>query len=784
MLKNHFKIAFRNLSKNKANSFINIFGLALGMAVFLLITIYCLNELSYNKCFLNHKNIYQVEIGNAFYTPAPLGTMIKNNIPGAEKIVRIDYGMGGGRSPIIESFYNGVRKKANIKDVVFADSALLEMFSFPVIYGNPAEALKKPYSIVLTRSTALKLFGTENAVGQSIHYTGDNGLPMDMTVTAIIADLPNNSTLSFNAAGSLSSLYSIGRKYGYKLDEDWHNYQYDTYITIQNNNISAFGNKVNKLWLNQEKLLDNIHAQINLIPLDDVYFQNNNKQQLILFLQLIGFFILAIAIINFINLTIAKSASRAKEIGMRKVIGANRPALIKQFLGESIFISLLSLPAALMMVELIKPIFYKIVDKPVQFNMLYQPHVILIFIASIILIGIVSGIYPAIILSAFKPATILKNEITKGKKGNSIRHILIIFQFAISISLIICTLMISKQMDYLKTINLGLNCKNIIHFNQSSQVNQHYDAFKQMLLENPDINYVSRSNVTFGRDLPIGSSTVLHGLKKSYSATTVDPDFIPSLGIPMLEGRQFSWDIRSDINKTAVVNETFVKEFELKKPLGTVIDFVDLKVTIIGVMKDFNYTSLHKKIEPTAMVYANWNGEINIQINNRNIPKTIQYLGSTWNKFSPDKPFEYEFLDETYDKLYKSDEQFKSIINSFSVIAIFIACLGLLGLVSLSINRRIKEIGIRKILGASINSIVFTITGEFLKLIALANIIAWPLAWYAMSNWLQDFAYHTELSWWIFTAAGGLSFIIALTTVSLQAIKAATANPVESLRYE
>jgi putative ABC transport system permease protein len=784
MLKGYFKIAFRHLLKNKTNSFINIFGLAFGMAVFLMITMYCLNELSYNKFYQNHKSIYQVEIGDAFYTPVPLGTMIKNNVPGFEKIVRIDYGMGGGKSPVIETYYNGIRKKSNVKNIVFADSALLEMFNIPVIYGNPSTALKRPYSLVLTRTTALNLFGIGNAVGQTIHYKGDNGLPIDMTITAIIQDLPENSTISFNAAGSLSSLYSIGQKYGYKPDGDWHNYQYDTFIMLKDIDISAFTKKVNKLWMEQEKILGKEHARLNLVPLDDVYFHNNSKQQLILFLQLIGIFILAIAIINFINLTIAKSGARVREIGMRKVIGANRSALIKQFLGESIFITLLASAAAFMMIELIKPYFLKIIDKQIYFSKMHQPEVVLIFMAGIILIGIISGIYPAIILSAFKPAAILKNEITKGKKGNSLKHILIVFQFAVSISLIICTLMISRQVNYLNSKDLGFNDKNIIHLNQSGQIGQHYDAFKQKLIENPAIVYVSRSNTSFGRDLPIGISHKFRGVNISYSATTADPDFIPAMGIKIIEGRSFSWNLPSDLNKTAIVNETFVKKFDLKNALETELEFFSNKVKIIGIMKDFHYNSLHKKIGPAALIYANWNAEINIKISSHNISRTIQYIKNTWSEFSPDFPFEFEFLDKTYDKLYKSDVQFENIINSFSVIAIFIACLGLLGLVSLSVERRIKEIGIRKILGATVNSILFTITGEFLKWITLANIVAWPLAWFAMNKWLQDFAYHTELRWWMFIIAGGISFLIGLATVSFQAVKAATSNPVKSLRYE
>jgi putative ABC transport system permease protein len=339
-------------------------------------------------------------------------------------------------------------------------------------------------------------------------------------------------------------------------------------------------------------------------------------------------------------------------------------------------------------------------------------------------------------------------------------------------------------MDYLKTKDLGFNNKNIIYFSQSQQINQKYDVFKQKLLQNPDIINVSRSNTSFGKDLPIGLESDFKGLKKSYRATTADPDFIPTMKIEMVKGRQFSWDIQSDHYMTAIVNETFVKEFQLKQPLGSEINFFTIKPKIIGVMKDFNYNSFHQKVEPAALLDIDWNMEINVRISNRDIPGTIQYIKNIWNKFSPDMPFEFKFLDQTYGALYISEEQFQSIISSFSIIAIIIACLGLFGLVSHSINNRLKEISIRKILGASVDSIVLKLTGELLKWVVLANLLAWPLAWFLMNKWLQNFAYHTSMSWWIFILSGGIALLIAMLTVSYQAIRAATANPIETLRYE
>jgi putative ABC transport system permease protein len=786
MLKNYLKIAVKNFSNNKTHSIINIFGLGIGMAVFLLIMLYSLNELSYNKFHQQYKSIYQVEIGSEFYTMAPLGTMIKNNIPDSETIVRIDYYLGGGQLPsIVTNSGSNSKKLMKVKDVVFADNTLLNVFNFPVIYGNPTTALNAPYSIVLTRSTAQRLFGRENVVGQSLLYIGDrNSQPsMNMTVTAVVEDVPNNSTISFNAIGSLSTLYAV-KPSGKAIDEDWDNWMYSTFIKVKQPDIRSFTNKVNNIWHERETRLGNIHQNINLVPLADVHFHNNNKWQFVFLLQLIGVFILLIAIINFINLTIAKSTTRAKEIGVRKVLGSHRISLIKQFLTESVVTSLMAAIVAVLIVELSKPYFYKMINKQIPQDLFHQPLFILILIASIVIIGIIAGIYPAVILSAFNPITILKNEINRGTKGNTLRHILIVFQFAISIALIICTFLVSKQVDYLKTKDLGFNNKNIIHFNQSEQINNKYDVFKQKLLKNPNVISVSRSNGALGNDLPIGTQNELNGLKKPYRATTVDPDFIPTMKIEMIKGRPFSWNIQSDHYGAIIVNETFVKEFELKQPLGSEINFLNWKTRVIGVMKDFHYNSFHQKVEPAALLYADWNSRINVRIINKNMSQTIQYIKNTWNELSPEIPFEFEFLDQTYDALYKSEEQFESIINTFSIVAVIIACLGLFGLVSHSTDRRTKEIGIRKILGANTNSILYMLTSEFIKWVLLANIIAWPLAWYSMQAWLKDFAYHTEISWWIFFLSGGIALMIALATVSFQAIKAATANPVKSLKYE
>jgi putative ABC transport system permease protein len=589
--------------------------------------------------------------------------------------------------------------------------------------------------------------------------------------------------MTFNAVGSLSTLKAV-KPSGRDIDEDVSNWMYSTFIKVNQHDVGSFTDKVNTLWHEIENRLGEVHQKINLIPLSDVHFHNNSKRQLVFLLQIIGVFILIIAIINFINLTIAKSTTRAREIGIRKVLGSQRITLVKQFLCESILTTMIAAIVAVLIVELSTPFLFKMIGKQIPHGFFHQPFALPIFMICIIIVGIITGMYPAVVLSAFKPISILKGEITKGKKGSLLRRVLIVFQFAISIALIICTFLISKQVDYLKSEDLGFTQKSIIHFNQSLPINQKYDVFKQKLLANPNIIGVSRSNTPLGRDLPIGSETEFNGRRKQYRATTVDPDFIPTMKIEMLEGRPFSWDIKSDQYGAIIVNETFVKEFELKQPLGVKINFLGMKPRVIGVMKDFHYNSFHQKVEPAALLYADWNARINVKLNNLNMTRTIQYVRDIWNDLSPETPFEFEFLDQTYGELYKSEERFQSIINSFSAVAIIIACLGLFGLVSQNTDRRMKEIGVRKILGATMNSIVFMLTGEFAKLVLLANVIAWPLAWYSMHEWLQNFAYHTDMSWWIFILAGFMTLVIALATVSIQAVKAATANPIESLRYE
>jgi putative ABC transport system permease protein len=782
------KFALRNLFRNKVDAFINMGGLAIGIAVFFIISLYSNHELSYDKFNSNYEDIYQVNIGKEFYTTAPLANLMKESIPEMRAVTRIDYYAGGGQAPYIEvKEKSGSLKKMKVKNVVFADNNLFELFSFKVIYGNPTTALNNPYSIVLTQNTSQLLFGTDNSVGKSIHYIGDRpNLPeMDMTVTAVIENIPDNSSVTFNAVASFETLYSI-KPTGGDMDEDWSNRMYSTFALLDNNNSKIVEEKLSKLWKECESIYfaENEHQEIGIVPLSNIPFYNNNKRQLIFLIQLIGIFILILALVNFISLTIARSSSRAREIAIRKVNGSSRFELIKQFLFESVLISILVAPISLLIISLSESYFKQITQTQISMDIIHQPLMFVYFVIGILAIGIIAGIYPAFYLSSFKISTLLKGEITKGKKRTSLQFGLFVFQFVISISLIICTIIISKQIDFVKDKSLGLNTANIVDFNQSKQIGLKYDVFKQRLLDNQNIISVSRSNNGIGKGLPMTTTYEHNGIKKTITVTTVDPDFIPTMDIEMLDGRNFSWDIQSDKEGAIVINETFAKELGLKSFLNTEISLSGSKLKIIGVTKDFFYDSFHQTLKPSALWYVDWNSHIHIKINNHNKAESLKYIEDLWNELSPQTPFEYVFLDETYGQLYRSEENSQKIFAIFSIIAIIIACLGLFGLALNSTQQRVKEISIRKINGAKISDILILLNKSFIKWIVIAFVIACPLAWYAMDEWLNNFAYKTELSLWIFALAGILALGIALLTVSFLSWKAASRNPVEGLRYE
>jgi len=795
MFKYHLKIFWRNLLRFKLHLTINIIGFAIGISSFILILLYVYNELTVDKFQKNLNRIYKITLGDNFHTMAPFATILKDKIPEIEKIVRLDFHMGGGKSPLLRIIKGNETKTVRIKDIIYADSTFFDVFSFRIILGNAKTSLKEPNSIILTESTSRKIFGNDNPVGKTIEYIGTNENPrLNYTVSAIIEDIPDNSSLKFNGIVSFNTLKSI-KPGGVDVDEDFGNWIYDTYVlTNSSGSIDELTGKTNGIWLDYILKMRNIQPGSEsskeyisgFVPLKDVTFYKNNKIKFIYLILFVGIIIIIIAIINFINLSISKASLRTKEIGLRKVAGSGRYELIKQFISESVILTFIAAFLALLVVSFLAPLFNEITGKPISFKLSQYPAGILLFISGTIIIGILAGIYPALFLSSHKPVDVFKNIRTGGNKISSIIKSLIVFQFVISIALIISTVTIFRQINYMKTGDMGFEKENIITCQLTQNIRNKYDAFKQKLLQNPDVIGVAASSGEWlSEQFHIGFTNEVNGSEKSYFAMAVDPDFVNTIGLKVLKGRNFSWDLETDKYKTVILNETAVKNFGLDNPLDFEMDLFDFKAKVVGVVKDFHNESFQKNINSLLLWYVpGYSYYLSIKVNSSNIRETIRYISKQWEEFSPDIPFEFYFLDEKYNALYMDEDKFSMVISYFSIIAILIACLGLFGVVSFSADKRTKEIGIRKINGANIPEILFLLNRDFIIQVLIACLIAIPVAWYAIYRWLENFAFRTEISWWIFALAGLIALIIALATVSWQTWRAATRNPVEALRYE
>lgn len=795
MLKHHLKIIRRNILSNKLHSVINIAGLAVGISSFILILLYVNHELTFDRFHKNYNNIYKLTLGNDFYTMAPFAVVLKDKVPEIEKIARIDFHMGGGKSPLLKVKNGDETKTFQVNDIIYADSTFFDIFSFRVIQGDAKRSLTEANSIVLTESTSHKIFGNDDPVGKTIEFIGTNENPrLNYTVSAIVEDIPANSSIKFNGIVSFSTLKSI-KPGGVDVDEDYGNWTYDTYVLMKDNSsVDDLTKKTNEIWLNDVLKRSGINTGSEsakeyisgFVPLKEVSFFKNNKAKFIYLILSVGIFIIILALINFVNLSISKATTHTKEIAIKKVHGSSRYDLIKQFIGETLVLTFISTSIALVIVDLLMPLFSEITGMSVSFKLLQNPKWILLLITGSILTGIAAGLYPALYLSSFKPVALLKNEKIRGNRNNTIIQILIVFQFVISIILIISTIIIARQVSYMRTENVGFDNKHIIKCQLTKNIRNKYDVFKQGLLENPNIISVATSSGGgLAEPFHMSFTEEINGVEKSFQAMAVDPDFIKTIGLKIIDGRDFSWDLETDKRKTVILNETAVKYFDLDPAIGFELNIYNTKALVIGVVKDYHNESFQTKISPQVLWYVpGWNFNLSIRISSNNIRETIQYIKKQWNELSPDIPFEFQFLDEKYDALYREEDKFNLLIGYFSIIAILIACLGLYGLVSFSTERRNKEIGIRKINGARISEILFILNKDFVIRIAIAFVIAAPIALYAMNKWLMSFAYKTKLSWWIFALAGIIALGIALLTVSWQTWMAATRNPVEALRYE
>jgi putative ABC transport system permease protein len=792
MLKNYLKIALRNIKRYKGYSFINITGLAIGMTCTILILLWVQDELSYDRFHKNGDYLYRVIQDIQFtdhrthwaITQGPLGPSLKEDFPEIADFTRIRY----------RGFRFKYDDKVFDEGVCMADNSILEMFTFPLVQGDAKTALIDPNNIVLSEKMAEKYFGGENPIGKTLKADDR----YDFHVTGVFKKIPTNSHLQFD----FLIPFIFGRELGYTVDT-WNNSGFSTYVMLAKT--ASVENVIGKIsdYLKRKPTLEE-NSKLMLQPLKRVHlyshydfdFAHGDIKYVMIF-SIVALFILLIACFNFMNLATARAGNRAKEIGMRKVAGAYKRNIIYQFFGEAIFLSLIALFFSLIFVELLLPIFNGLSGKERSLNFTSNSLTLIGLIGITLITGIISGSYPALVLSTFKPVDILKGSgsttgVTgSGKRGALFRKVLVVSQFAVSIMLLIGTIIVSNQLEFMRNKKLGYEKEHLIMSRMRAEMSQQFEAVKNEFLKNPDIlNVTAVANPpTYGY---VFSNTLWHweGQKPDeeilFRCNLVNYDYFKTFGLELFAGRPFSKEFASDTN-TVIINETAMKAMRLENPVGKRLAYQngEFNIEIIGVVKDYHFRSLHQRIEPLILILSTDATQILCaRILGTDIPRTINEVEQVWKKFAPDFPFEYNFLDETLDNLYRSEMRVSKIFRYFTALAIFISCLGLFGLASFMAEQRTKEIGIRKVVGASVLGIVLLLSKEFAKWVLVANLIAWPIAWYVMSKWLQNFAYRTNIAWTTFIFSAGVAVLIALLTVSYKSIRAAVANPVESLRYE
>ena len=790
MLSNYLKIAFRNLFKYKAFSLINIMGLAIGMTCCFLILVWVLDELSFDRFHENSASIYRsvVRINNdngvatTPWGPTALGPGLKREMPEVVDYTRVLPGAKIALHHGDTAFYDSI---------YYVDPSFFKIFSFPTVDGDLETAFKGPANVVITRKIAKKYFGTEEGViGKVLKLSNQ----WDLTVRAVIEDIPANSHLKFD----ILAPFEVMMKYaGYK-DTDWTTINTMTYFQLQKNvSYKVFNEKITHFI---EGKMTNItfKEELFLQPLTRIHLysdfggsgsgQGNITQ--IYILSIIAAFILLIACINFMNLSTARSMNRVTEIGIRKVVGAHRSHLIAQFYGESIFLSVLALVIALGLAALLLPWFNNLAGKQLSLDLTGNWQIMLGIGLITLFTGLIAGSYPAFYLSALKPARILQGSSKKASKSAVLRKVLVVLQFALSVILIISTAVIFSQLQYIKNKELGYDKENLLVIRHTWQrMGKKHKTFRHELAKHPLI--LSAAGTSLNPTNISWSAFAFSWRGKNpegqvmITSNSVTTEYLETMRMKVKKGRGFDEKISSDRRGAVLLNEEAVKIMGFTDPTEEILTAGKKKYKVIGVLEKVHFQPIHNKIQPTVIITeAIWGGYTLVRIHPESIAEAIGIVQQTWNKFFPKAPFDYHFLDEDYNRMYRTEERMGTLLNYFSLLAVLIACLGLFGLASFTTEQRTKEIGIRKILGATVPGIVMLLGKDFAKLVLLANIIAWPLAYYAMNSWLQDFAYRININLLIFLVIAILSVLIALVTVSFQATKAAMANPVKSLRYE
>ncbi len=799
MFRNYLKISIRNITKHRIHSAINILGLTVGLACCLFILVWVQDELSYDRFNKNLDNLYRVileyprgsQTTFVSYAAPAAAEWLKNNIP--EIVESARFRIVANRPQILVKYGE---KQYFEERFGFGDAELFDLFTFPFLVGDPKTALSNPNSIVLSEDMANKYFGQEDPIGKVLNVENQ----FDFIVTGIMKNIPNNSHLLFDSLVPFENIESFMPEYGKFLDR--HNLHFfRTYLLVHEGaSIPELKEKVSNYMAIQFKREDrpDYKWRHHLQPVKDIHLRTRGIKDLmkrgdiryIYIFSFTGILVLLIACINFMNLSTARSCKRAKEVGMRKVIGAHRLNLIGQFFGEAVFSSLLALIMALIIVLASLPAFNSLTGKQIALGFSNNKLTFVGFLLIALVTGLLSGSYPAVYLSSIKPVKVLKGAVGLEKGKGFLRKTMVVTQFVIAIGLIVCTLIIYNQYNYMRNINLGFDKEHIVYIKLKGNLKEKYQAVKNDLLQDSHIVNVAASSKILTNAMDRSGDFYWEGKEEqeenlSFSFSSVGYDFIETFKMQMVQGRSFSKDIPKKPYEEIIINEAAARFMNVESPVGLGTSVEGDKGTIIGVVKNYNFQSLHNEIRPLVLIIEPEAFQfMNIRIHPDNIRDSIRHIEKVCRTFEPGVPFEYHFLDEAFEILYKSEEQMRRLFNCLAVFAVFIACLGLFGLSLFIAESRFREIGIRKVLGASVPSLIELVSKEFVVLVILANIIAWPVAYYAMNRWLQNFAFRTSLSAGTFLLSGLLAFTISLITVSYQSIKAATANPVDSLRYE
>jgi putative ABC transport system permease protein len=810
MIRNHLKVAWRNIVRHKGYSFINIFGLAVGMAACLLILLFIKDELSFDRYNQKADRVFRVaayirfggQEGDLGTVPAPLAAACLQDFPEVENAVRF-------------------RKQGNFivqhddrsfteSRLMFADTSIFQVFSLPLRRGNPQTALAAPRTIALSETAAFKYFGAANPIGQSLRLDNRE----DYQVSGVFRDIPASSHFHFDLIASLASLEESRQSL-------WSNNNFFTYLLLRPGSDPAvlqakfpgFIRKHLGPWIKQatghsidEMFASGARVKYYLQPLPAIHLQSqlrteievNSDIRIVYIFSAIALLILSIAAINFINLSTARSAGRSREAGIRKVLGSERRQLVRQFLTDSLLLSSMAVALALLLTAIALPWFNRLTAKGIDLAGAGIGFVAASAALMTLLVGLLAGFYPAWRLAESRPAQVLKGKLATGVRGGRLRAVLVVFQFAVSLVLIIGTLVVFRQLHFIQEKDLGFNKDQVLVLQNAYLLEKQADALKNEMLKHPAVVSASVSGFIpvppsnrndtsiFPKGKDITSSNMV--LAQNW---TVDADYIKTMGMKIVAGRDFAKDAPAD-NTAVIMNQAAVRQFGWREPLGQQISFPpannNLKIfinrTVIGVIEDFHFESLRSPIDPLVMFLGESRGRISFRIQAQNTTAALSELKRQWQRFAPGQPFEYSFMDENFAELYRSEQRLGTIFSIFSSLAIFVACLGLLALASFMAERRTKEVGIRKVLGASVSEMIVLLSREFVKWVAIAALVAWPLAYYAIHRWLQGFAYRTDIGIGLFLLSSLLTLLIAIMTVSFQAIRAARANPVDSLRYE